>query len=146
MISEYISGIMKSKIINGIVILVDLININCGSTKEITEIKPMIIHPPVIEDSIKATSNNDSVIVGMIVKNGQIPYLKNDTIVVVKYFPKLEKFYIKAKPDSIIIMDTLRSVQTIEKITETPFLSKMGLVMAGIIITIIGSYLLRRRG
>ena len=102
----------------------------CGATKEVTEIKPVVIHPAVIEDSIRTIIKTDTVIVG-------VDVIKNDTITIVKYFPKLEKFYIKAKPDSIVYIDTIKSIQTIEKFIETPLLSKIGLVAVGIIIGVI---------
>ena len=117
-----------SKIIIALVFLISvLMIIGCGITKEITEIKPVIIKPAVIEDSIKTITKTDTVIVG-------VDVIKNDTVTIVKYFPKLEKFYVKAKPDSIIFFDTIKTTQTIEKVIETPFLSKIGLVVTGILI------------
>ena len=130
-----------------------LFNINCGNTKEITEIKPKVIYPPVIEDTVRTSIVNDTIVIGTSVESGpaygtgvHAPPLKTDTMIIIKYFPKLEKFYVKVKPDSIIIFDTVKTTQTIEKNIETPLLSKIGLVMIGIIITIIGSFLLGKRG
>lgn len=130
---------MKPNLVIEILAVFALLNINCGVTKEITEIKPKVIYPPVIEDTIKVIEKADTVIVGAEV-------IKNDTVTIVKYFPKHDKFYLKVKPDSIIIFDTVKTVQTIEKIIETPLLSKIGLVMIGMIITVIGTYLLGKRG
>jgi hypothetical protein len=143
---------MKQKIITGIIGVLALLNLNCGNSKEVIEIKPRVIYPAVIEDTIKAAVNNDSVIIGIETghPSGHSPaatgagFQQQDTNIIVKYFPKYKKFYIKVKPDSVIVFDTLKTIQTIEKNIETPLLSKMGLVMAGVIITIIGLYLLKK--
>jgi hypothetical protein len=137
---------MKKIIITGIIFILALLNYNCGGSKEIIEIKPRVIYPPVIEDTLKVSNKSDSVIVGAIFDSGHATSLQKDTTIIVKYFPKEEKFYVKVKPDSIVIMDTIRTVQIKEKNIETPFLSKMGLIMIGIIITVIGMYLLGKRG
>lgn len=136
-----------------ILILPAVLNFNCSSTKEITEIKPKVIYPAVVEDTVHSNIINDTLIAGVVTRTGHGNQSGNiassqhiDTVVTVKYFPKLERFYIKVKPDSIIIFDTVKTVQNIEKIIETPFLSKIGLVMIGIIITCTGSYLIRKRG
>ncbi len=97
----------------------------CGATKELTEIKPLIIKPAVIHDTVNVQLASDTVIIGADV-------VKNDTITLVKYFPKLQKFYIQAKPDSIILFDTVRSVITNE--VKTPLLSKFGIFAIGAII------------
>lgn len=136
---QWNNNAMKQIIIIGILAVLTLLNLNCGDSKEIIEIKPKVIYPPVIEDSIKASGKTDTVITGFNI-------IRNDTVTIVKYFPKLEKFYIKVKPDSIVIFDTVKTMQTIEKNIETPFLSKIGLVMIGFLITIIGTYLLGKRG
>jgi len=91
-----------------IIILVSITCFSCCSTKEITEIKPQIVYVPVIEDSIREVTITDTVIVGYDI-------IHSDTVTIVKYFPKLQKFYIKVKPDSIIIMDTTRIVEYSEK-------------------------------
>lgn len=135
---------MKRFVTAGFILLILILLAGCTTTKEITEIKPKVIYPPVIEDSIKAASITDSVITGIFVETGHtLPTgqagssLQNDTTIIVKYFPKLEKFYMKAKPDSIVYWDTVHSVQTVEKDIETPLLSKIGLVFIGILITVI---------
>ena len=109
----------------------------CGPAKEVTEIKPSVIHPPVIEDSIRTIIKTDTVIVG-------VDVIKNDTVTVVKYFPKYEKFYIKVKPDSVVVFDTVKTYQTVDKIIETPFLSKLGLVAAGLIAGSVIFFLLKK--
>jgi hypothetical protein len=144
--------IMKLRIITGILSVLALLNINCSGSKEVIEIKPRVIYPAVIEDTIKAAVKNDSVIIGIETghPSGHSPaatgagFQQQDTNIIVKYFPKYEKFYIKVKPDSIIIFDTVKTIQTIERNIETPFLSKVGLVMTGVIIIIIGIILLKK--
>ena len=126
----------KSYYIINMILLIAMLP-SCGNVKEVTEIKPHIIHPAVIEDSLMATVKTDTVIIGVSV-------IKKDTVTVVKYFPKLEKFYIKAKPDSIILLDTVRTVKTIEKFIETPLLSKIGLVFIGMLIVVAGYFIIKR--
>lgn len=101
--------------------------IGCATSKEITEIKPLVIKPAVIHDTVKAQVVTDTVIIGSDV-------VKNDTVTLVKYYPKLQKFFVQAKPDSIILFDTVRTTKTIEKIIQTPLLSKLGLFAIGAII------------
>ena len=130
--------IIKTTIRIILLVMALLFLFGCGSTKEITEIKPVVIHPPVIEDSIKATTKSDTVIIG-------VDVIKNDTVTIVKYFPKIEKFYVKAKPDSITIWDTVKTTQTIEKLIETPLLSKIGLIFIGAIAMLIVSSIIRSK-
>jgi hypothetical protein len=137
---------MKQIIITGIILILALLNYNCCGSKEIIEIKPKVLYPPVIEDTLNISSKTDTVIIGAAFKMGNTPSLKNDTTIIVKYFPKEGKFFVKVRPDSILIMDTVRTVQIKEKNIETPLLSKMGLIMIGMIITVIGTYLLGKRG
>lgn len=101
----------------------------CTATKEITEIKPRVIKPEIIRDTIRVKEKADTVIIGHEI-------IKNDTIKLVKYFPKKEKFYIKVKPDSIVLYDTIKTTQVIKEVVETPFLSKVGLVAIGFLITV----------
>lgn len=98
--------------------------IGCSSVKEVTEIKARFIQPEIIEDSIKNVTVTDTVIIGTEI-------IKHDTTTIVKYFPQEKKFYIKVKPDSILIIDTIKTKQIIEKKIETPLLSKLGLVLIG---------------
>lgn len=143
---------MNQKIIPGILGVLTLLNINCCGSKEVIEIKPKVIYPAVIEDTVKAAVKNDSVIIG--VETGHpsghsraaigAVFLQQDTNIIVKYFPKYEKFYVKVKPDSIIIFDTVKTIQTIEKNIDTPLLSKIGLMMIGVIIAIIGTLLIKK--
>jgi len=113
-----------------IVLLCCMILTGCSSVKEVTEIKARFIQPEVIEDSIKDVTVTDTVIIG-------IETIKHDTTTIVKYFPQEKKFYIKVKPDSIMIIDTIKTKQIIEKKIETPFLSKLGLVLIGAAIMIL---------
>lgn len=101
----------------------------CSATKEVTEIKQRVIKPEIIRDTIKVKEKADTVIIGHEI-------IKNDTIRLVKYFPKKEKFFIKVKPDSIVLYDTIKTTQVIKEVVETPILSKIGLVAIGFILTI----------
>jgi len=142
------------QIITTILIAIAFISINCGNTKEVIEIKPKVIHPPVIEDTVTTALKDDSVIIAVKTKRSSMQVTSSaaegiqqiDTTIIIKYFPRYQKFYVKVKPDSIIVFDTVKTVQTIEKNVETPFLSKIGLVMIGIIISIAVIYILKQRG
>jgi len=151
---ETVLSLVRRGIIAALCIMLFLL-CGCTHTKEVIEIKHRVIQPAAIEDSIRAVVINDSVIIGApiypskggnasdsslpfeIGNSGSLPFGKGRGWAIVKYFPKLEKFYIKVKPDSIIIWDTLKTFQTIEKVVETPFLSKMGLVFIGIGICVV---------
>lgn len=113
-----------NKIIKLLIVLSCIGIIGCSSVKEVTEIKARFIQPEIIEDSIKNVTVTDTVIIGTEI-------IKHDTTTIVKYFPQEKKFYIKVKPDSILIIDTIKTKQIIEKKIETPLLSKLGLVLIG---------------
>ena len=120
---------MKSTLRNIFIIaLVSITCFSCCSTKEITEVKPVVIHPTVIEDTVKVTSRTDSVIIGY-------QTVRNDTVMIIKYFPEYQKFYVKAKPDSIILYDTTRIIQYLEK--EDTFWDAQMYIVAGLIIVIL---------
>ena len=120
---------MKSTLRNIFIIaLVSITCFSCCSTKEITEVKPVVIHPTVIEDTVKVTSRTDSVIIG-------VETIRNDTVMIIKYFPEYQKFYVKAKPDSIIFYDTTRIIQYVEK--EDTFWNAQMYIVAGLIIVIL---------
>jgi len=110
-----------------IITLLFLLLVSCSSTKEVTEIKPRVIKPEIIRDTVKVKEKADTVIIGHEI-------IKNDTVKLVKYFPKKEKFFIKVKPDSIILYDTIKTKQIIKEEIETPLLSKIGLVALGFFI------------
>jgi len=96
----------------------------CASVNETTEIKNRVIKPETIADSVKVSVKTDTVVVGYEI-------VKHDTTILVRYFPKKEKFYIKVRPDSIVLYDTVKTKQIIEKKIETPFLSKAGIFFLG---------------
>ncbi|MEM3091772.1 MAG: hypothetical protein QXD05_01425 [Candidatus Pacearchaeota archaeon] len=89
------------------------------------------IASPIIEDTLKAKIITDTIIVADKLN-------KKDTTIIVKYFPVEKKFYIKAKPDTIKIIDidTLQTTQIIEKENKTNKILII-LLVAGIIILII---------
>jgi hypothetical protein len=133
-------------------ILVGLLFVGCSPTKEITEIKPIVIRPPVIQDSLPANFFNN------IFQANKI--IGKDTVQSIKFIPdsallqkvkelyaqnkklgiklKAGEFNFKIKPDSVVYWDTVKTVQTIEKIIETPLLSKIGLIFIGIVLAIAG--------
>lgn len=120
---------MKSTLRNiCLIALVSITCFSCCSTKEITEVKPVVIHPTVIEDTVKVTSRTDSVIIG-------VETIRNDTVMIIKYFPEYQKFYVKAKPDSIIFYDTTRIIQYLEK--EDTFWDAQMYIVAGLIVVIL---------
>lgn len=112
-----------------ILTLLLLLLLSCSATKEVTEIKQRVIKPEIIRDTIKVKEKADTVIIGHEI-------IKNDTVRLVKYFPKKEKFFIKVKPDSIVLYDTIKTTQVIKEVVETPLLSKIGLVAIGFLLTI----------
>jgi hypothetical protein len=98
---------MKTKIFLVIIIFF----FGCTPKEITTVIKPVAIAPPVIEDSLKASVITDTVIIANTI-------YKKDTLITVKYYPKEKKFYIKAKPDTIIIMDTVKSEIVKERVKD----------------------------
>jgi hypothetical protein len=109
--------------------------IGCGSTKEIRiEDRTLTIVPPVIEDSLNAYTlygGTDTVYI-----EGSRVVLR-DTTIIVKYFPKTERFYVKTIPDTIRVSyrDTLSIIE--ERVIRTPFLSKVGLVGIGFVLCVV---------
>lgn len=118
-----------------IIALVSITCFSCCSTKEITEVKPVVIHPTVIEDTVKVTSRTDSVIIG-------VETIRNDTVMIVKYFPEYQKFYVKAKPDSILFFDTTHIVEYVTK--EESFWDLKTLLYIGLIVVILTIIILRK--
>ncbi len=93
--------------------LLSIVLIGCGTTRQI-EIKPRAVIPPIIEGKLKAEEvilNKDTVIIANEI-------IKKDTVTQIKYFPKTKTFYYKVKPDTIIIMDTVRTEIVKEKVEE----------------------------
>jgi len=100
--------VYKNKLIM-IMILVFVI-VGCSTTRQI-EIKPRAVVPPIIEGELKATVIKDTVIVANEI-------IRKDTVTQIKYYPKTKTFYYKVKPDTIIIMDTVRTEIVKEKVEE----------------------------
>ncbi len=134
-----------------LILLSGLILSGCSQTKEVTEIKPRVIQPPVIQDTLPADFFD-----GMFQAN---KIVDKDTVESIKFIPdtsllrkvkelysqnkslgiklgRIGKFNFKMKPDSIVIWDTVK-VSKPPDIIETPLLSKIGLVAIGIIIALI---------
>ena len=142
--------------------------LGCTSTREITEIRKRVVVPPVIEKTLPAELS-DSVIVAVEVVSTTIDNkVKKDTTAQIEFRPdpsllkkinelrkekkllgtelkSLGEFYFKINPDTIEVWDTLKTVQIVEKIIETPLLSKVGLVLVGIVIAIILLVLVRNK-
>lgn len=59
-----------------------------------------------------------------------------DTIVRIAYLPQKSKIEYMIKPDTVKfqVRDTLYKSNTVEKVIETPFLSKVGLVFLGMLV------------
>jgi len=65
---------------------------------------------PTIEETLDAKRESDSLIYGEKI-------IKNDTVVIVKYYPYSQKIYVKAKPDTvrIIKIDTVAITKLTDK-------------------------------
>jgi len=138
---------MKKIIISFLFTLFVLFLAGCGGTREVIDIRPKVIHPPIIQDSLDANWA-DSLFIGVKVKG-------NDTTQTVKFIPdssfknvivsefkkskirpkSFGQFQIKIKPDSIIIQDTVQITKP--EIIETPFIAKIGIAAIGFIIGVI---------
>lgn len=98
---------------NKLVILFVLILVGCGTTRQI-EIKPRAVIPSIIEGKLKAEEvilDKDTVIIANEI-------VKKDTVTQIRYYPKTKTFYYKVKPDTIIIMDTVRAEIIKEEVKE----------------------------
>lgn len=118
-----------------IIALLSTLYFSCSCPKQLTEIKPVVVHPEIIEDTVRVTSRTDSVIIG-------IETIRNDTVMIVKYFPEYQKFYVKAKPDSIIFFDTTRIVEYVTK--EESFWDLKTLLYIFLIVVILTIIILRK--
>jgi len=98
---------------NKLIILFVLTLVGCSTTRQI-EIKPRTIVPAVIEGELKA---------GPIINNKDTVYIANeiirkDTVTQIRYYPKTKTFYYRVKPDTITIMDTIKTEIIKEKVEE----------------------------
>lgn len=109
--------------------------VGCSTTRQI-EIKPRAVIPPIIEGKLKAEEvilNKDTVIIANEI-------IKKDTVTQIKYFPKTKTFYYKVKPDTVIIMDTVRNEIIKEKVEEKYNSWAMYAYLFGAIVFIIMTY------
>jgi hypothetical protein len=85
-----------------------------------------------------------------IVTDTLIEYVKiegNDTVVKFKYLPAKRIVEYVVKPDTVrfSVRDTLYNTKIEEKLIETPIMSKIGLVLAGIAISLVGIAVFREK-
>ncbi len=141
-----------------IAMLALLLLFGCSGAKETVEIKPKIIKPPTIENTMDSHWI-DTLFIATRIEG-------KDTVQVVKFIPdsalrarveqlikdnkslgnKIEsmgEFYLKIKPDSIVYWDTLKITQPPD-IIQTPMLAKIGLVFVGMLIALIIYLFIRR--
>lgn len=87
---------------------------------------------PTIEETLKAT-----IIIDTVIATNKI--IDKDTIIDVRYYPITKNFYIKAKPDTVKIVDidTLHTTQIVEKINDNKIEKIIILLLAISIIIII---------
>lgn len=85
----------------------------CSTTRvmERVTVDTIRVASPVVEDSLRAVLVSDTVIVTNRV-------VERDTVIDVRYYPKLEKFYIKVKPDTVTIFKVDTVETTIEREAE----------------------------
>lgn len=117
---------------NKLIILFVLILVGCGTTKQI-EIKPRAVIPPVIEGKLKSEEvmeGKDTILIANEI-------VKKDTVTQIRYYPKTKTFYYKVKPDTIIIMDTVRAEIIKEKVKEKYNSWAMYIYMFGAVMFII---------
>ena len=91
---------------------------------------------PTIEETLDAKRESDSLIYGEKI-------IKNDTVVIVKYYPYSQKIYVKAKPDTvrIIKIDTV----AITKLTDKTNSDKRLLEWITIIFILVFIYLIVKK-
>jgi len=96
---------------NKLILILVIVLVGCSTTRQI-EIKPRAVIPPIIEGELKATEiEKDTVIIANEI-------IKKDTVTQIKYYPKTKTFYYKIKPDTITIMDTIKTEIIKEKVEE----------------------------
>lgn len=106
---------MKFRILM-ILLAVSLISAGCTpQVKYIERVRVDTIKAasPIIEETLAAKVITDTLVMSS-------KEARNDTVRIIKYFPREKKFYIKVKPDTVkvIDVDTLQTTQIIEKITD----------------------------
>lgn len=99
-------------VLSGAAVLMYLLA-GCSTTRvmERVTVDTIRVASPVVEDSLRAVLVSDTVIVTNRV-------VERDTVIDVRYYPKLEKFYIKVKPDTVTIFKVDTVETTIEREAE----------------------------
>ncbi len=113
-------------------VFVFVLLVGCSTTRQI-EIKPRAVVPPIIEGELKATVIKDTVIVANEI-------IRKDTVTQIKYYPKTNTFFYKIKPDTIIIMDTVKTAIVKEKVKDRYDSWAMYAYLFGAIMFIIMTY------
>ncbi len=92
------------------------------------------IVPQIIRINDTVRFYNDSLISYL-----KLNYKQTDTLVYIKYYPLNKNINIVVKPDTVKFSarDTLYNTEIKEKIIETPFLSKVGLLLMGFTLSLI---------
>lgn len=142
---------------NIIFILIIIILTGCCSTREIRiEDKPQVAVSPTIEDSLDwywADSLGGEYFfpcdsTGFLQEMEAIRKKGKDTTIIIKVVPHSKKVYITVKPDTVHFTYRDTTATVIEKIIQTPFLSKLGLVVIGALIgavlLVVGYFALKR--
>ena len=110
----------------------------CTTTEQsIKQVVEKIPVPPV-SDTVLVT-HTDTVSIEA------VKVVKGDTVIQVKYFPVEKRFYVNVKPDTIVKIHTDTLTTTINRVIETPFMSKVGIFFAGGII-LLGVYFVIKLG
>lgn len=119
---------------NKLIMILVIVLVGCSTTRQI-EIKPRAVVPPIIEGELKATeiTEKDTVIIANEI-------IKKDTVTQIKYYPKTKTFYYKIKPDTIIIMDTVKTAIVKEKVKDRCDSWAMYAYLFGAIMFIIMTY------
>jgi hypothetical protein len=131
-----------------LLLLLSLVLIGCGTTETVIRDRMVYVQVPAIHDTI--TARSDTIIdladnMPQLIIEGE-KVVGRDTIVIVKYRPAKHQFDIEVKRDSVGYhdIDTTKTHTTI--VEKTPFLSKMGLVLIGVLVCIGGVVLLKLKG
>lgn len=96
----------------------------------------VVHHGPLLGDGIYYNPPRSGLIDTVL---SAIKVVKHDTVISVRYYPKLKVFTFRAKPDSITVlhMDTVAKI--VEKKVAPPFSQKVGYALiGGVILIIIG--------
>lgn len=123
------------------ILIVSLIIGGCSTTRYIdkteTVITDKVIVPPVIKDTVYVTYTDSVMIQGEKI-------VKIDTVIKVQYYPKLKKFYINVKPDTITLRDTLQIIKTTVITKEASWLQTNGIyIILALFLTVIIFVLIR---